>query len=147
MSNLNKFFATFFYLGCFPFAAGSLASLIAGLVWIASAQQISIYVIIFLAVTAVGFLTSGRLERDLKEKDPACVVIDEVAGGMIAFFLLPLNFPVLVTAFFLFRAFDMFKIFPAYKLEKIPGSVGIMADDLVAGLYTNLIMHAVLKLI
>ena len=61
--------------------------------------------------------------------------------------MLPLNFSVLITAFFLFRAFDMFKIYPAYKLEKIHGSVGIMMDDLVAGVYTCLVMHVVLRVV
>jgi phosphatidylglycerophosphatase A len=96
-------------------------------------------------ITVVGFLTAGQLEKQTGAKDPGCVVIDEVCGMLISCFMLPLSWPVLITAYFLFRAFDMFKIYPAYKLEKLPGSVGIMMDDIVAGIYTNVIMHIALR--
>ena len=68
-------------------------------------------------------------------------MIDEVAGMMVAFFLLPVKWPVIITAFFLFRAFDMFKIYPVNKFEGIEGGAGVMMDDLIAGLYTNIVMQ------
>jgi len=72
-------------------------------------------------------------------------VIDEVAGVMLAFFLLPLTPAVAVTTFFLFRAFDMFKIYPVNKFEEIEGSAGVMLDDLFAGLYTNITMQIAVR--
>jgi phosphatidylglycerophosphatase A len=60
---------------------------------------------------------------------------------------LPLSWPVVITAFFLFRAFDMFKIYPVNRLEEIPGGVGVMMDDIIAGLYTNLAMHLAIRLV
>ncbi len=82
----------------------------------------------------------------MAKKDPPCIVIDEVAGSLIAFFMLPMNWPVFWSTFFVFRAFDMFKIYPANILEKRSGSVGIMMDDIVAGIYTNLIMQIAIRL-
>ena len=85
------------------------------------------------------------MEAMVGRKDPGCVVIDEVAGVLIAFFLLPPVPNVLWTAFFLFRAFDMFKIYPANRFEACKGGTGIMMDDIIAGIYTNLVMHAALR--
>ena len=97
-------------------------------------------------ITVTGFIVSDRMERIVKQKDPSCIVIDEVSGVMIAFFLLPFSWPVIFTAFFLFRAFDMFKIYPVNKFEPMPGGVGVMMDDIVAGIYTNIVMHIAIRL-
>jgi len=145
-NSLAKLSATFFYLGYFPFAAGSIASAIGGLMAITLAGNMFLYFVVFAVVTAVGFGASGWLEKVLGEKDPSCIVIDEVSGALIAFFLLPARWPVLITAFFVFRAFDMFKIYPADVLEEKTGGVGVMMDDIVAGVYTNLIMQCAVRL-
>ena len=145
--SVARLFATFFYVGDLPFAPGSIASILAALIWISFSQQLLIYAIILVGVFVIGLSVSGQVERDLNQKDSSIIVIDEVTGGLIAFFMLPINFPVLITAFFLFRAFDMFKIYPVYKFENMRGSAGIMLDDIFAGIYTNLVMHAALKMI
>jgi len=103
------------------------------------------YICVTLIVTILGFMVSGRMEEILDQKDPGCIVIDEVAGVMIAFFLLPLTPVVIVTAFFLFRAFDMFKIYPVNKFEQLKGSTGVMMDDVIAGLYTNIVMQFAIR--
>ena len=141
-----RLLATFFYVGEFPVAPGSLASIVGVLIYIAVYDQPALFVLLTVLITAVGFLVSGRAETIFKRKDPGCIVIDEVAGVMIAFFALPLDWSVIITAFFLFRAFDMFKIYPVNKFESLKGSVGVMMDDLFAGLYTNLTMHLALRL-
>jgi len=64
---------------------------------------------------------------------------------MIAFFLLPVTPVVIITAFFLFRAFDMFKIYPVNKFEQMEGSTGVMMDDIIAGLYTNIVMQFAIR--
>ena len=142
----TKFLATFFYVGYFPLAPGSMASIIGAFLCLILSENIFFYILAFLLITVVGFLAGTPMEKIAKKKDPSCIVVDEVAGSFIAFFMLPLSFPVWVTAFFLFRAFDMFKIYPANKLEEFPGSKGIMLDDLAAGLYTNLTMQAAIHL-
>ena len=143
--NFVKISATFFYIGNFPFAPGSMASFAGALLAIALTGMPIIYVLVTLGVTLLGLLVSGPMEDILKSKDPSSVVIDEVAGILIAFFLLPMNMTVLVTAFFLFRAFDMFKLYPVDKFEEFEGGLGIMTDDIVAGVYTNIIMHIAIR--
>lgn len=140
-----KLLSTFFYIGNFPFAPGTLASAAGLLICIALHKSVFLYLFFMSAITVIGFMVSGRMEEILKKKDPGCVVIDEVAGIMVSFFLLPLTLPVVLTTFFLFRAFDMFKIYPCNKIEESGGAAGIMMDDVVAGLYTNVVMHIAIR--
>ena len=88
-----------------------------------------------LAVIAVGLWASGRVEALVARKDPGVIVIDEVAGMMVSVLFLPRTWPVLLAAFFLFRLFDVWKPFPARQSQVIPGGVGVMIDDLIAGAY------------
>ena len=142
---LAKVLATFFFMGNFPVAQGSLVSLAGTLLAIALYGHPAIYLSLFFFITLLGFAVSGRVERSLGQKDPSCIVIDEVSGVLLAFFLLPLTPAVIVTTFFLFRAFDMFKIYPVNRFEELSGGVGIMADDLWAGLYTNITMQLAIR--
>ena len=142
-----KLLATFFYVGYFPFAPGSVASLLGAYLCFLLHNHLLFYISAFILLTFMGLLASDRVEKLEKMKDPSCIVIDEVAGAMIAFFLLPMTVKVIVTAFFLYRAFDMFKIYPADELQEIKGGLGVMSDDLIAGLYTNLIMHTAIWLL
>lgn len=141
----SRVLATFFFMGNFPVAPGSLASLAGTLLAIALYGHPGIHVFLFLLITVAGFAASGRVEKLLGQKDPSCIVIDEVSGVLLAFFTLPLTPAVIVTTFFLFRAFDMFKIYPVNRFEELPGAVGIMADDLWAGFYTNITMQLALR--
>ena len=94
------------------------------------------------AVTAVGLWAAGRVERMVGRKDPGVIVIDEVAGMMVAVLFLPRTWPVLLTAFFLFRLFDVWKPFPARQSQVITGGVGVMIDDLIAGAYALAVVAA-----
>ena len=94
------------------------------------------------AVTAVGLWASGRVERMVGRKDPGVIVIDEVAGMMVSVLFLPRTWPVLLTAFFLFRLFDVWKPFPARQSQVITGGVGVMIDDLIAGAYALAVVAA-----
>ena len=140
-----ELFSTWFYIGKFPLAPGTLASFVGMLMYFLLAGHFVMYLVILTAITILGFFVTERMETILQRKDPGCVVIDEVAGVMLAFFLLPVTPAVALVTFFLFRAFDMFKIYPVNKLEAMEGSIGIMADDLLAGLYTCLIMHIAIR--
>ena len=95
-----------------------------------------------IAVTAVGLWASGRVERLVGRKDPGVIVIDEVAGMMVSVLFLPRTWPVLLAAFFLFRLFDVWKPFPARQSQVIPGAVGVMIDDLIAGVYALAVVAA-----
>ena len=79
--------------------------------------------------------------RCFGEKDPGRVVVDEIAGQMVALLFVRPTALVLLAAFLLFRVLDVLKPWPARRLEDLPGGSGIMADDLMAGLYANLILH------
>jgi phosphatidylglycerophosphatase A len=89
----------------------------------------------------LGLWAAGRAEALFGEKDPGRVVIDEIAGQMVALLFIRPTALVLLAAFFLFRVMDVLKPWPARRLEDLPGGSGIMADDLMAGLYANLILH------
>jgi len=136
-----KLVSTWFYIGNIPIAPGTLASAAGVFMAVIFSQNTFLYILVFLIVTILGFNVSGRMEKILNRKDPGCIVIDEVAGIMVALFLVPLNFTVIIIAFFLFRAFDMFKIYPVNKFEQLEGAAGVMMDDLIAGIYTNLVMQ------
>lgn len=102
-----------------------------------------VQIVVVLIITAIGTWSASRTERITGRKDPGKVVVDEVAGQLIALMAVPaglwVGFPVpILVAFILFRFFDIVKPYPARKLEGIPGGLGIMADDLVAGLYAYL---------
>jgi phosphatidylglycerophosphatase A len=141
-----KLLATFFYIGYIPVAPGSMASAAGLLLFILFYQSLTAYVVLTAVIVISGFLVSGSMEKISGKTDPSCIVIDEVAGVLIAFFLLPKTTAVLWTGFFLFRAFDMFKIYPVNKFEEIKGGAGVMMDDIIAGVYTNITMHAALRL-
>ena len=110
-----------------------------------SGNYLPTYSIILVVLLILGIMTSGIVEKQLNQKDPGIVVIDEVVGMMIALWGLPLIWPVMISGFFLFRAFDMFKIYPINKLEAQPGGWGIMLDDCMAGVYTNIILRIALR--
>jgi phosphatidylglycerophosphatase A len=93
-------------------------------------------------VTLVGFWASGRVERIVGRKDPGIIVIDEVAGMMVSVLFLPRTWAVLLTAFVLFRIFDIWKPFPARQSQSITGGVGVMIDDLIAGAYALILVVA-----
>ena len=76
--------------------------------------------------------------------DPAEVTIDEVVGMWISLFLLPKKIFIVIAAFFVFRFFDIIKPFPARKFDKMHGGFGIMMDDVIAGIYTNIILQIAL---
>ncbi len=98
------------------------------------------YVLVNIAVAAVGVWAASRTAAYLRHKDPPRVVIDEVSGQLIAFAgflggLAALNWKSLVLGFILFRGFDVLKPFPARRAEWLPGGWGVMADDWFAGAY------------
>ena len=140
-----KMLSTWFYVGNLPVAPGTAASAVGVVMAMICSSNVFFYICVTLIVTILGFMVSGRMEEILDQKDPGCIVIDEVAGVMIAFFLLPLTPVVIVTAFFLFRAFDMFKIYPVNKFEQLEGSTGVMMDDVIAGVYTNVVMQVAIR--
>jgi len=87
------------------------------------------------AVVVIGTWASNRVEVVLERKDPGLIVIDEVAGMMVSVALLPRTPLVLFCAFLLFRIFDIWKPFPAREAQALRGGIGVVVDDLIAGVY------------
>lgn len=141
MNPVLKMLTTWFGLGYVPVAPGTAAS-IAGVVLSFILAPFSFwYLAVLVVLFAVGVIGSTQLEKEIGESDPRFAVIDEVVGVMVALAGLPVTFPIAICGFFLFRAFDMFKIYPINKFESLPGGWGIMMDDIMAGLYTNIVLH------
>ena len=88
-----------------------------------------------LVVCILGTMAAGIYQRQTGRHDAGEVVIDEVAGQWIALLVVPLDWRWYVTAFLLFRIFDILKPGPVRMAEKLPGGVGVMADDIVAGVF------------
>ena len=93
-----------------------------------------------MVVILVGTWASHRVEAVLERKDPGVIVIDEVAGMIVAVLLLPRTLGVLLCAFLLFRLFDIWKPFPAGEAQALRGGFGVMVDDLVAGVYALVLL-------
>ena len=111
---------------------GSFVTVVA--VWLLPVTPLRIAVALGV-VTLIGIWAGGRVERVLGRKDPGIIVIDEVAGMLLSVVLLPPTVPVLVTAFLLFRLFDIWKPFPARESQALTGGMGVLVDDLIAGVY------------
>ncbi len=128
--------STLFYLPLAT-ASGAPASLGARVAW-ASMTALPLT----LALAAGGVWSADRVAKFSGRKDPQFVVIDEVSGQHLtyALALAPLNWKYLLLGFILFRGFDIWKPFPARQAESLPGGLGIMADDWIAGAYAALVL-------
>ncbi|HEX8922310.1 MAG TPA: phosphatidylglycerophosphatase A [Pyrinomonadaceae bacterium] len=106
---------------------------------------------VIVMVTALGIRAASRTEKLLARKDPGIVVVDEVAGQLIAFLFIPLgvslNWWILVAGFLLFRLFDIWKPYPIRRLEALESGLGIMADDILAGVYAAATLTLLLTMI
>ncbi len=140
---LYKMIASVFYIGYLPVAPGTLGSLAAIVLYYFIYRNTVIMTVITLMVIILGFITSGRVEKLFGEKDPGEIVIDELSGMLISMYRIPPAMGYVVTGFLLFRFFDIVKPRPIRDLERFKGSIGIMSDDLVAGVYTNLALQVI----
>jgi len=135
LDRLALWIATGLGTGYAPLAPGTAGSALTVLIlWGLPFSRVGLVVFLVL-VTAGGTWAAQRAERLIGEKDPGVIVIDEVAGMTLSVVALPLTVPVLATAFVLFRLFDIVKPFPARASQRVAGGLGVMIDDLIAGLY------------
>jgi phosphatidylglycerophosphatase A len=141
--------ATLFGVGrspIIPGTAGTLASL--PLVILASAfLPRPAYAAVTAALALLGIWAAGRASAALGIKDPGVVVIDETAGLFVTFLGIPVGWTAAALGFFIFRAMDILKPPPARQAERLPSGWGIMLDDLMAGVYANLLLRAALFLV
>jgi phosphatidylglycerophosphatase A len=146
-SRLSWLIATFFGIGFLRPGPGTWASAVTVVLWWAVSHWLQASWLLPAAVgasvviTIIGIPPSTTVARESGVKDPGFVVIDEVAGQMIALIGVPLNWKYLLAGFILFRAFDIVKPFPLRRLEKLPEGTGIMMDDVGAGLYALVLLQ------
>lgn len=138
--------STFFYVGFLPFIPGTFGSIAGLILYYCVKNNGLLYLLVASVVIVSGFLFSGEAEEALNKKDARPIVIDEVSGMLIALAFLPFDYKLVIIGFFLFRLLDTVKPFPSYGLQKAKGSLGIMSDDIIAGIYTNIILQIVLRL-
>lgn len=139
--DLIVFMATGLGVGMAPKAPGTFGTLLG--VALAAIFPDNLYLVI--AVSILGIWISQEAEKILEDHDSPKIVIDEIAGYLVAAFNWHGYY--LLAAFALFRIFDIFKPEPIGRLQKLPGGIGIMADDLAAGLLTNLVLLLTTKII
>jgi len=138
--------ATVFGLGNFPVAPGTVGSAAGLAVCALLHSNLPVYSAFFIVVFILGVIAAGKVEDRTGEKDPSKVVIDEFACVFLAFFLVPLTPLTVITGFILYRVIDIIKLPPMRSFESLHGGWGIMMDDFVGGIYTNLILQILIAL-
>jgi len=142
--------ATFFGIGRLHPGPGSWGSAATVLLWsaiaygLAPALRTPVAVVLAVSVVLIGIPAATRVARGSGVKDPQFVVIDEVAGQLIALIGVPLGWKTFLAGFILFRGFDILKPPPVRQLEALPEGTGIVVDDVAAGLYAFVVMHLLL---
>ena len=145
MSRLALLLATAGYVGLAPVAPGTWGSAagVCLLLLVRLTGNAGFEALLLAVVLAVGVWAATAAERHYGRTDPGAIVIDEIAGMLIALFWIPVGWPGLLVGFLAFRAFDIVKPFPARTAERLPAGWGVMADDVVAGLYAYLTVRLV----
>lgn len=145
-SFLTMLVASGFYTGYVPAFSGTVGSAGAVLLYfIPGVERWYILLPLILVFFFLGVRASAVFEARYGH-DPAEVTIDEVVGMWIGLLFLPKSILVAVAAFLVFRIFDIVKPFPISSIDKLPGGIGIMGDDALAGIYTNIVMQVLLQI-
>jgi len=142
MKKLGVAIATAGGSGFFPFAPGTVGSLVGVLIYLATRSwPLAMQAALVVGVALIGTWASSVAEAHFGREDPGQVVIDEVAGQMLTLLATGASTTGIVLGFLLFRAFDIVKPWPARQFERFPGGYGIMADDVMAGVYAHLLLR------
>lgn len=144
---LVMFLATGCFIGNISFAPGTFGSILGiPLCFLLSKIGISMAVFLTLIFVLCAIWTAHEAQKILKTEDPGCVVIDEIAGMILTLTGLPFNIITVTAGFFLFRMLDIWKPYPIRLFErKFTGGVGIVMDDVAAGVLGNLVLRVMLK--
>ena len=148
MQRLGLFIATCGYLGYAPIAPGTFGSAAGLAVFFAvrASGSISVELLAIAVLFAVGIWSGTIAEHYLGGVDPAPIVLDEVVGMLITLALLPVNLTGALVGFLVFRVLDVVKPWPSARFEKLPGGLGVMADDGMAAIYGNLVMRGLIAI-
>jgi phosphatidylglycerophosphatase A len=143
MNKTGKAFILFLaqgaYAGRSPIAPGTAGTLVGVLLYLGMRDLSPVlYGMLIVLFCFLGTFSAGRAEEMLGSKDNPSIVIDEIAGYLIAMFMVPPSWVAVAAAFFVFRFFDIVKPWPLHRLQDLPGGLGVMLDDIGAGIYTNI---------
>jgi phosphatidylglycerophosphatase A len=145
LDRLATLIATGLGSGYSPFAPGTAGSALGLLLfWPLSRLPLAAQIALTVALTALGIAAATRVARRVGLEDPGIVVVDEVVGQWITLIALPLTPLTAAAGFFLFRVMDVVKPWPARQLEHLRAGYGIMADDVMAGIYAQLALRVLL---
>lgn len=133
--------SSFFYIGFFPYSSGTLASIVTALIWFFFINlEVFPYLILILFITVAGTFVINKSLKHFQDSDPHAVVLDEVCGILITLIGAQHNFKNLLIGLVLFRFFDILKPLFIRRLEALPRGYGIMADDVLAGVYSMVLL-------
>lgn len=146
-AKLATFVATAGYVGFVPIAPGTFGSAVGLVVYaaVSAANNWAIEAIALTVILVAGIWSANHVERELG-KDPGAVVIDEVAGMLVTLAFIDVSVTAALVGFFIFRLLDVIKPPPARRLENLHGGPGIVLDDVMAGIYSNLALRALIVL-
>ena len=145
MTRLGVILATVGGAGFFPIAPGTVGSAVGVGVYLLTRHWLWAWQLgLLAAIILIGVWASGVTAAALNREDPGPVVIDEVAGQLVTLFLTGAGLTRAIIGFFVFRIFDIIKPWPARQLEDLPGGVGIVADDVMAGVYGWVVVTGIL---
>jgi phosphatidylglycerophosphatase A len=145
---LSILISSFFYLGYSPVAPGTVGTLGAVILfYVISGCSILFYLSFIIALIIFSVWVSGIARIRLGDSDPGSIVIDEVCGFLVTMILIPPSFANIVAGFLFFRFFDILKPPPIRRLERLSGGLGIVADDVLAGIYANILLQIVVRLL
>tara|TARA_B100000809_G_C15063764_1_gene503411 strand:+ start:130 stop:585 length:456 start_codon:yes stop_codon:yes gene_type:complete len=143
--NFNTIFVSVFGIGFIPIASGTFGSL-AGLLigYILYLINFNLFFIIIPLLFIFGVIASNTYQKQTGEKDSSVIVIDEVVGQLIAMIFVVDNLTLVLCSFIIFRIFDIFKPWPAsYADKKMDGGLGVMLDDVFAGIYAAILIYLI----
>jgi len=148
LNKIYKFIGTAAYSGLLPKMPGTWGSIFGALFVYFVYPHLTLVekLILIIFFTILGIIASYKLSLELNDEDPDIVVIDEFVGILITFLLVPINLKNLILGTILFRVIDILKPFPLKKLEKYPYGIGIMLDDIVAGIICMVLLYLFQKI-
>ena len=152
MPRLIRAVVTGLGIGFLPLAPGTWASgatvlLVAFIHWVVPTREALVLGGILVLLTPLAVVFSTRYSQAENHPDPSQVVIDEIIGQMVCFLWIPISIFSLAVGFLMFRFFDIVKPFPVRTCERLPGGMGIVCDDVAAGLYAGVLLSILLWLL
>lgn len=152
MRFIYLFFVTVFGVGYSPIAPGTAGAIVACFsLWffekfnlISTTSSPFLFISLIVITTILGIIASNQLEKELG-KDASIIVIDEVIGMWVTMLFIPFTWLTILIGFILFRFFDIVKPFGIKKMENLNGGLGVMADDLLAGVYANILLLIIVR--